>query len=748
MGFQFSGCTRRKFTPWLVGLLILVLASLVYFAFTFNKGRNVGSLFDGLGMDLAAKNSPAAPLPNLPPGKFAGSYHQIVDLIRPAVVGISAAGARPFLQAMPPGQPQAWGPGVGPGWQCPIGQAQAWGGPGPGGGPCWQCPNCRVLTSGQMGPGICPRCPNCGNWMQATQPPVPGLQSPQPQVWQPSASQVALQGGVNLIKEEYLQCPNCGVRINQTPGIPWAGAVCPSCKTVMAHVIREKETLAASIGAVNPVQQVLNPFNVSLLPEGTPIPPRSPWNLFPPLGHDPNENPFGLQLQALQQPNQQIGQQIEGGAGAGVIVSKRGYILTSYHLVADQPNLTVTLFTPQGPKTFPATVETTLPASNLAVVKIVPAGIDLPVAPLGNSDSLNIGDPVLAFGNPFGLSQTVTSGIVSAIRQSVTIQGQSYQNLIQTDAPINQGNAGGPLVNMRGEIIGINAAIYSPMQTNTGLGFAIPVNQAQQSLAAFIDASPSIRPVAMQWAAGAAAVPGALPVPQVPATSGPQRPVWVGVEFQPLNKAMADQLKAPFNSGIVINNVYPNSPAALAGLERGDVLYRLNGRRIIQQTDLQGILEGKQAGDVVRFDFFRNGRKQSVNVELAPGSAQQAAAANIPKPTTLLAGSEIEAGTADIVSLGLTVDKITPEVAFAFGLPEGTTGVVISGVEGLAMARGVQSGDVVSSVDGRPTPDLLSFFKAIKRGNLSKGVTMGLKRRGDLVQIVITEPVTSQIQGV
>ena len=567
--------------------------------------------------------------------------------------------------------------------------------------------------------------------------------APQQQVWQPSAAATP----PTVVKEEFLQCPNCGVKISQTPGIPWVGAVCPGCKTVMAHVIREKETAAAVPAPAAVAQPVLNPLGVPTLPDGAPQPPRKWWELFPPVGADPHENPFNLaQPQALQQQPAAMGQQGSNDVGAGVIISKRGYILTSYHLV-DQPNLVVTLFTPQGPQTFPGTVVAVLPANNLAVVQIKPGmPIDLPVAPIGNSDALNIGDTVLAFGNPFGLSQTVTSGIVSAKRKSVTIQGQTYQDLIQTDAPINQGNAGGPLVNVKGEVVGISAAIYSPMQTNTGLGFAVPTKQLYPDLAGYVDAPAQGQAASMQLAAGAPPTTTRL---GAAAPTGVQEPsIWVGVELQDLNKAMANQLKVPVNVGLLINMVYPNSPAAVAGMQRGDVLYRVDGRRIVAMTDLQASLKGKKSGDVLHFDVFRNGTRIPMDVELAPGSLRQAALAVTAKKETLLAGSEIEAGTADIVSLGLTIDKITPDVAFAFSLPEGTTGVVIAAVEGLSAVRGVQAGDVIRSVDGQKTPDLLTFYKALEKGDLTKGVNLGVMRKGKPVEIFIKENPVNLPQGI
>jgi serine protease Do len=242
----------------------------------------------------------------------------------------------------------------------------------------------------------------------------------------------------------------------------------------------------------------------------------------------------------------------------------------------------------------------------------------------------------------------------------------------------------------------------------------------------------------------------ALPAPAPSPSPAPNEdsPAWIGLEFQLMNDVLAEQLKVPFDRGILISQVFPNSPAASAGLERGDVIYRVDGRRINDETQLRLFLVDKKPGDKVNFMVFRGGQKLTFDLRMAGGSFQKAAAAMAPKTTDLLDGSEIEAGTADIVSLGLTVDKITPEVAFAYSLPAASQGVLIAGVEGLALAQGVKEGDVVVSVDGSPTPDLVSFFKALKQGSLVQGVDLGLMRQGNQVQVTILDNPTPVRQGV
>lgn len=700
MNMELHGWTKKLLTPQFVGIMVLILVSAAFIVIKGRDGKPAPSLLSrARSTDPQASRQPVAAAAN--------SYNQAVNLVRPAVVGISLPGAQPFVQA--------WGPGQGPN------------------GLNANCPTCGTPMRRPPGtPWQSTRCPGCGRapFCPTAQPqaPAPGIENPysdpavaKQQAWNPYAPAApapppAAQGGVQKT-EEYLKCPNCGIKIYQSPGIPWAGAMCPSCKTVMAHIIRET---AAAPDADKP----------------------GAWGQFEALG---------------QQNLPQFQQQAAGGSplGAGVIVSQRGYILTAYHLVANQTDITITMFTAQGPQTFPGVLETASPADDLAILRIaanVPAG--LPVAALGDSDLVHVGDTVLALGNPFGLTQTVTDGIISARRKNIDIDGRIYQNIFQTDAPVNPGNAGGPLANLRGEVIGINTASFAPMQTYTGLGFSIPVNRARAALGAYLDApAPAGQPAAFRQLPNCP-VPQGFPLalqepaaPQAPVirkriqSPAPDEnsPAWVGVEFQLMNDVLSEQMKVPFDSGILINQVFPNSPAAMCGLERGDIIYQVDGRRINDETRLRLFLADKKPGDVVNLVVFRGGKKIRIDLELAGGAMQQAVAALAPQGTDLLAGSEIEAGTADIVSLGLTVDKMTPEGAFAYGLPADTKGVLIGGVEGLAMAQGVKEGDVIVSVDGKSTLDLLSLFKALKKCNLREGVDLGLTRQGTPLRVRIVD---------
>jgi serine protease Do len=395
------------------------------------------------------------------------------------------------------------------------------------------------------------------------------------------------------------------------------------------------------------------------------------------------------------------------------------------------------MFTPNGQKTFPGRVIAQAIDRDLAVVKIEPGNMTLPVAPIGRSSAVRVGDTILAMGNPFGLSQTVTSGIVSAVRGSIAIEGHQLTNLIQTDAPVNQGNSGGPLVNLRGEVIGINTAIYSPIQTHTGLGFAVPIGQAKEVFASYMSSSTSLRQVALNTPGypGARAYAVAALTPTPPSEDSP---VWLGINIQIMNDVIAEQLKVPVDRGILINQVYQNSPAATAGVQRGDVIIRFDGRRVTDETLIRTLLADKKPGDRIVLSVLRGRKRLNIKFKTV-GGAWQAKQAALFGPTDLLQGSEVETGLAELVSVGLAAITITPELTFAYGLPGNSTGIIATETEGLALKCGMKDGDIIRTVNGIQTPDLLSFLKIMKVGNLRKGVLFSVTRKGQPFQVLIKE---------
>ncbi len=256
------------------------------------------------------------------------------------------------------------------------------------------------------------------------------------------------------------------------------------------------------------------------------------------------------------------------GTGSGVIIDPDGYVLTNSHVVQGADELTVTL---SDNKSYQGKVVGLDPRTDLAVVRIKETKA-FPYVQLGDSSKSRIGDWVLAFGSPFGLQQTVTSGIISAIRQSLSIEGKSFRNLLQTDAAINRGNSGGPLVNLRGELIGINTAIYAPTGVFSGIGFAIPVNDAKAVLKDLIE-------------------------------KGFVERSWIGVELVQLNDA------------ILVNQVLAGGPAAKAGLLRGDAIVEFDGTQVDTVIALQDVVGSTAVGRTVSVRIIRDGQEKKLNLK-------------------------------------------------------------------------------------------------------------------------------------
>lgn len=273
------------------------------------------------------------------------------------------------------------------------------------------------------------------------------------------------------------------------------------------------------------------------------------------------------------------------GLGSGVIIDRRGYVLTNFHVIRGADAVTVRL---SSKEEFRGRIVGTDPKTDLAVVRFDPANTELTVAQLGNSDSLRVGEWAIAIGNPFGLDQTVTVGVVSAVgRADVGIA--TYENFIQTDASINPGNSGGPLVNLRGEVIGINTAIVA---TGQGIGFAIPANMVKRVTAQLVDRGKVTRG-------------------------------WIGVSMQPLTKELAEALGLRDTRGAVVARVHPNSPAAAAGLQQNDVITGFGGSAVEDYHHLQRLSADAEVGKKVAVEIVRNRERKTVDLTIteAPDSA-------------------------------------------------------------------------------------------------------------------------------
>lgn len=273
-------------------------------------------------------------------------------------------------------------------------------------------------------------------------------------------------------------------------------------------------------------------------------------------------------------------QQTVQGLGSGFIISADGYVLTNNHVIEGASSITVKLLGAEEPlKAQVIGVDSQL---DLAVLKIE-AAHDLPVITLGNSDQLSVGDWVVAIGNPYGLDHTVTMGVISAKERPLNVEGQQFTNMLQTDASINPGNSGGPLLNLNGEVIGINTAINAQGQ---GLGFAIPINTVQEVLQELISQGKVSRP-------------------------------WLGVSIMDMTQEIADYLQTDTSEGVVIADIMSDSPAQKAGLQRGDIILAINDHKVSKSKEVTALISGSKTGEKIELRINRNKAVHTVSVTLA-----------------------------------------------------------------------------------------------------------------------------------
>ena len=365
----------------------------------------------------------------------------------------------------------------------------------------------------------------------------------------------------------------------------------------------------------------------------------------------------------------------EMAAGSGVIVDARqGLVITNHHVIKNAAQVIVTL---KDRRQLPATIVGADPATDIAVLKI--DAPNLTAMNFGDSDHLNVGDFVVAIGNPFGLGQTVTSGIVSALgRSGLNIEG--YEDFIQTDASINPGNSGGALINLRGELIGINTAIIGPSGASVGIGFAVPVNMARGVMTQLV-------------------------------RFGEVRRGRLGIDFEDLAPDAAVMLKLPTADGALISTVQPESPAAKAGLRRGDVVLAFNGRPVRSGPDLRNRLGLTPVGENIELTVFRDGNKLTVNLQIAPPQGLASGDAQI---VPQLAGLKIA-----------NIDRTTPQGARV-------EGVLVVGIEtgSVAAGYGLRPGDVIAAVNRQRVRNINEFLAAMR--NVERAFQMSVVR-GDFV---------------
>ncbi|HYH86247.1 MAG TPA: DegQ family serine endoprotease [Pyrinomonadaceae bacterium] len=360
------------------------------------------------------------------------------------------------------------------------------------------------------------------------------------------------------------------------------------------------------------------------------------------------------------------------GLGSGVVISADGYIVTNHHVVDGAEEIIVEL---TDKRTFPAKLVGSDPPSDLAVLKI--DAKDLPALTLGDSDKVRVGDIVLAVGNPLGVGQTVTAGIISAKGRRTGLSDGSFEDFLQTDAPINQGNSGGALVNAAGDLVGINSQILSPSGGNIGIGFAIPSNMARSVTEQLIN-------------------------------KGKVRRGQLGVYVQAVTEDIAQGLGMKEARGVVVSNVQKGGAAERAGVERGDVITAINGNAVSDANELRNLVAGTQPGAEVTLTILRDGREQQLKValgELSDGGGEQR------NDNDGGGEDEGEGGR-----LGINVTPLTPEMAARLRLPEDRQGLVITGVDssGPAASAGLRQGDLIEQANRRPVKSIEDLRTAIR----------------------------------
>jgi serine protease Do len=438
----------------------------------------------------------------------------------------------------------------------------------------------------------------------------------------------------------------------------------------------DKLTTAKSLGqAFVEVAKKVQPSVVNITTEKT-ITMR-PWDRF---GEDFfRGSPFEDFFRGFGSPRERGREykQKQRSGGSGVIVDKEGYILTNNHVVEGAEKVKVRL---NDGREFTATLKGQDSRTDLAVLYI--KAKDLPVAALGDSDKLEVGEWAIAIGSPFGLEHTVTVGVISAKGRSGLGTG-TYEDFIQTDASINPGNSGGPLLNIDGEVIGINAMIIQP---GTGIGFAIPINMAKQILNDLIKYGKFVRP-------------------------------WLGISAQDLTPEMMEYFKVKEKEGVLVGQVYPGTGAEKAGLASGDIIKSVDDKPVKTVNELVKEIQKKKVGQKLKLNIIRDGKPMTIDVTSTA----------MPEKAELTKEREEEEE-----KMGAKVQELTPQLAARYRISGIKQGVIVVSVEDGSFADeiGLQEGDVILEINRKKIENLKDYEKAMKEINLEKGVLFQLHRKG------------------
>jgi serine protease Do len=364
--------------------------------------------------------------------------------------------------------------------------------------------------------------------------------------------------------------------------------------------------------------------------------------------------------------------QPQEGLGSGFVVSKDGYILTNAHVVEGADEITVRT---NDERDLDAKLVGSDPQTDLAVLKVEDG--KLAALELGDSDSLRVGQWVVAAGTPFGLSSSITSGIVSATGRS-NLRIADYENFIQTDAAINPGNSGGPLLDLEGRVVGINTAIFSRSGGYMGIGFAIPINMARNVMNSLISDGKVTR--------------GRL-----------------GAWIQDLDDDLAESFDYDSRAGVLIGDVDPDSPAGRAGLQSGDIVLEYDGEPVTKADDLRMRVAGTKPGEEVELEIYRDGKRKTIDVEIEE-LENETVAGDHP-------AAQLDQG------VGMTARTLTPEIAQQLGIEGDAKGAVVTEVEpfGPAADAGIRQGDVIVQVQNVPVRSAEELRRELGKADLEKG---------------------------
>ncbi|MCI4624864.1 MAG: PDZ domain-containing protein [Candidatus Magnetoovum sp. WYHC-5] len=460
--------------------------------------------------------------------------------------------------------------------------------------------------------------------------------------------------------------------------------------------------------------------------------------------------------------------------GSGVIIEPRGYVLSSLHVIAGADSLKATVHTQSGAQVYPINVVNVDKNTDLVLLRIQGDG-PFPYAILGDSDNAHTGDIVLAMGSPFGFDQTATVGIISSTKRTVTINGKLYENLLQTDTPINKGNSGGPLIDAEGNVIGINNAIYSPNGVFTGIGFALPINQADSLVAGVIDFGNSpVQAVAGQIVAwgnrgrqvgnsyrfgnGQVITPPHTPrgrcitchpqlcqnlnpiapfhpiVPGQPNNNNIQNVGFVkqelpflGVSVIDVDSVVAEHFGLLYPTGVLVERVYDKTPANDAGVLRSDIIMRVDGRRVRSAVEFMQLIQSEKIGKTFDLLIYRSGSRKAITINTVQFPTFENQPLKTNKQAFAWLGSEI-------TDLNATLK------------PYIKNGVYVKDADGILNRAGVMRGDVIVGINGSIVQDITSFITIANATSVLDGIKLDILRSGQNISINVTPNVGGQVK--